>query len=132
MHVGLLEDDMATQEMLLLVLQEEGYTAVNYGSAEGCLEQLGITGSAMTGQVLPLIDLLIVDLRLGGSVSGLDVIQHIRRTTYLRTLPIILMSAATFNEDDFDEIRQLHIEPIEKPFALDEMMGLIKRMLGNA
>ncbi len=44
MHVGLLEDDISIQEMLLLVLQDEGYTVTNYPDAEGCIEALKRAG----------------------------------------------------------------------------------------
>ncbi len=132
MRVGLLEDDIATREMLLLALQEEGHTAINYESAEECLAQLGMTVPAQIGQAQLPIDVLIADLRLGGAISGLEVVQRIRHISSLENLQIILMTAAGFQESELEEIRQLRVAPIEKPFSLDVMMNLIKQTTGDA
>ncbi len=95
MHVGLLEDDLSIQEMLLLVLQDEGYTVTNYPDAEGCIEALKRAGE--DGVPVP-VDLMIVDWRLNGFMTGTEVIQQIRNNPHLTTLPIILTTAATFND----------------------------------
>lgn len=126
MRVGLLEDDIATQEMFLLVLQEEGYTAVNYSSAEECLTALGATTPGITQ---PPIDLMLTDWRLGGPFSGIEVIRELRRTPHLQTLPIILTTAATVNAAELAELRQLHVALLEKPFSVDEVSQLIKQLV---
>ncbi|HZR41862.1 MAG TPA: response regulator [Ktedonobacteraceae bacterium] len=123
MRVGLLEDDVAIQEMLLLVLQDEGYAVVTYADAENCLEALGVRSQ---GEVPIPVDLMIVDWRLNGSVSGTEVIRQIRSVPRLDTLPIILTTAATFT--DTDELRNLQVTLLEKPFALDDITTLIREM----
>lgn len=120
MRVGLLEDDVAIQEMILLVLQEEGYTVITYPSAEACLEALGVTSQEAAPSP---IDVLIVDWRLDGLISGIEVIQHIRNTKPLETLPIILTTAASFI--DQDELHKLHVALLEKPFSVDDIISLI-------
>ncbi|MBV9712478.1 MAG: response regulator [Ktedonobacteraceae bacterium] len=123
MHVGLLEDDVSIQEMLLLVLQDEGYLVTNYPDAETCVEVLKKAGEDGT----PLaVDLMIIDWRLSGLMTGTEVIQQIRNNPYLDTLPIILTTAATFN--DTAVLQNLHVSLLEKPFAVDDMIALIKRL----
>ena len=121
MRVGLLEDDIAIQEMLLLVLQDEGYTVVNYPSADACLQAL------LPPQESSPIDLLIVDWRLNGSIPGTEVIQQIRQQPQLQTLPIILTTAAAFG--DTEELQKQHVAFLEKPFAVDDMAKLIRTMV---
>ena len=121
MRVGLLEDDIAIQEMLLLVLQDEGYTVTNYPSADACLQAL------LSSQEPSPIDLLIVDWRLNGSIPGTEVIQQIRQQPQLQTLPIILTTAAAFG--DTDELQKQHVAFLEKPFAVDDMAKLIRTMV---
>lgn len=128
MRVGLLEDDIATQEMFLLVLQEEGYTAVNYSSAEECLAALGVT---TPGAIQSPVDVMLTDWRLGGPFSGIEVIRQIRRTPHLQTLPIILTTAATVNATEMVELQQLHVALLEKPFSVDEISQLIKQLLSS-
>lgn len=123
MHVGLLEDDISIQEMLLLVLQDEGYAVTNYPDAEGCIDVLKKAGE--DGTPVP-VDLMIVDWRLNSSMTGIEVIQQIRNNLYLDTLPIILTTAATFK--DMTELQNLHVSLLQKPFAVDDMIALIKHL----
>jgi len=123
MHVGLLEDDISIQEMLLLVLQDEGYTVTNYPDAEGCIEALKRAGE--DGVPVP-VDLMIVDWRLNGFMTGTEVIQQIRNNPYLTALPIILTTAATFN--DTTALQNLQVSLLQKPFAVDDMITLINNL----
>ncbi|HET8913152.1 MAG TPA: response regulator [Ktedonobacteraceae bacterium] len=121
MHIGLLEDDIAIQEMLRLVLQDEGYSVIIFPTAEDCLNALVV--NAQTKPSTPL-DLLIVDWRLPGSVSGTEVIHQLRDQANLSSLPIILTTAATFS--DTEELQTLDITLLEKPFAIDDIVDRIK------
>ena len=124
MRVGLLEDDVAIQEMLLLVLQDEGYVVVNFLSAEACLEAFD-EAARQKGQ--GPVDLMIVDWRLNGAISGIEVIQQIRANALQTTLPIILTTAATYTNTE--ELQDLNIVLLEKPFSVDDMAALIKQLV---
>ena len=124
MQIGLLEDDTAIQEMLLLVLQDAGYNVNSYPTADDCLDALF---NGTQGQKTPPIDLLIVDWRLSGSIPGTEVIRTLRANEAYSSLPIILTTAATFPNDD--ELRDMHVALLEKPFAVDDIVNLIKSMV---
>lgn len=124
MQIGLLEDDIATQEMLLLVLQDEGYVVTNYPDAEECLDTL--TREKQSEEPLP-IELLIIDWRLNGSMSGVEVIRQLRTHPHLESLPVILTTAATFN--DAEELQKLQVALLEKPFSVEEITRLIKELI---
>jgi len=124
MKIGLLEDDNAIQEMLSLVLQDEGYVVTIYPTAEECLNALIRPGQPQTS--LP-IDLLIVDWRLAGSVPGTEVIRILRNSPPFDSLPIILTTAATIHNTD--ELQDLHVALLEKPFAVDEIVNLVKSLV---
>jgi two-component system, chemotaxis family, chemotaxis protein CheY len=123
MRVGLLEDDFAIQEMVQLVLQDEGYTVLNFPSATACLDTLNTTEPG--NSPLP-VDLIIVDWRLNDGVFGTDVIKKIRENNRLLSLPVILTTAATFS--DTDKLKLLNVELLEKPFAVDDMLSLIQEL----
>jgi two-component system, chemotaxis family, chemotaxis protein CheY len=125
MYVGLLEDDAAIQEMLLLVLQDEGYEVTTYQDAEECIEAL-TKGAQDPSLALP-VDLMIVDWRLSGLISGTEVIQQLRNQPRLNSLPIILTTAATFS--DTSVLQNLQVALLEKPFSVDEMAALVKRLI---
>lgn len=123
MQIGLLEDDTAIQEMLCIVLQDAGYNVITYATADDCLTAL--LASAQEQHSSPL-DLLIVDWRLFGSISGTDVIRQLRANDVFRSLPIILTTAAAITDD---ELRDMHVKLLEKPFAIDLMVDLIKSLV---
>jgi two-component system, chemotaxis family, chemotaxis protein CheY len=124
MRVGLLEDDLAIQEMLLLVFQDEGYSVAVYSDAEECLKALDVTN---TSSMLPLlIDVMIVDWRLNGLASGTEVISSLRSNPRFYALPCILTTAAPFH--DTETLQHLQISLLEKPFSVDAMLALIKAL----
>jgi CheY-like chemotaxis protein len=91
--IGLLEDDLAIQELLRLVLEGEGHTVSIYSNAEACLADLQVE-NPRPGPFSP--DLLIVDLRLSTSLPGTAVVERMRTNPRLTNLPVILMTASTF------------------------------------
>lgn len=119
MRVGLLEDDVAIQEMLLLVLQDEGHNVLSFSTAEDCLEAFNAP------EQLP-VDLMIVDWRLGGSTFGTEVIRQIRNDPRFQSLPIILTTAASLQDNE--ELQNFQVALLEKPFSVDEMISLIKEL----
>lgn len=125
MPIGLLEDDVAIQEMLRLVLQDEGYAVTVYSNASAALGAL-IPGEQAAQEPLS-IDLLIVDWRLQGSASGTEVIRRLRAVPELQALPIILTTAASFN--DIPSLQDLHISFLEKPFEVDQMVDMVRDLL---
>lgn len=129
MRIGLLEDDAAIQEMLLLVLQDEGYSVVNYPDADACLAafQQFETGAGVVDATSAPVDLLIVDWRLNGPMTGIEVIDELRKHPRFATLPIILTTAATFN--DTEDLQHLHVALLEKPFSVDDMAALVLSLI---
>lgn len=123
MRVGLLEDDVAIREMILLVLQDEGHSVLSFSTAEECLEVLN--AATQTPDQIP-VDLMIVDWRLGGSIFGTEVIRQIRNDSRFQSLPIILTTAASVQDNE--ELQDFQVALLEKPFSVDEMISLIKEL----
>lgn len=118
---------MAIQEMLRLLLEGEGHEVVIYPNARACLADLCEDGS---GTQVQQPDLLLVDLRLAKSTSGLAVIERIRLVPHLESLPIILMTAsATLNRRELDRLRTVLLP---KPFDVDEVTRLVNELTGRA
>jgi len=127
MKIGLLEDDVAIQEMLRLLLEDEHYTVVIYATADACLNAL----LAEEQKQLPVpIDLLIVDLRLPKAVSGIEVIRQIRSDPRLSSFPIILTTAASFS--DIEDLSDLHVNFLEKPFDIDNLIKMIEELTATS
>ncbi len=127
MKIGLLEDDVAIQEMLRLLLEDEHYTVAIYPTADACLNALLAEEQK---QLHVSIDLLIVDLRLPKAVSGIEVIRQIRSDPRLSSLPIILTTAASFS--DIEDLSDLHVNFLEKPFDIDNLIKMIEELTATS
>lgn len=123
MQIGLLEDDVAIQEMLRLVLEDAKYTVIIYPAADACLNAL-LAQEQEQGSVP--IDLLIVDLRLPRAVSGIEVIRQLRSDSRLSSFPIILTTAVSFH--DIEDLSGLHVNFLEKPFDVDDLVKMIEEL----
>lgn len=123
MRIGLLEDDLAIQEMLRLLLESEGHEVVAFASARECLTALRIEDEQSE---VACPDLLMIDLHLEKAISGLTVIDQIRANPRLASLPVILMTAAaSINPQD---LQRLHITLLPKPFDIDEVIRLVDKL----
>lgn len=125
MLIGLLEDDLAIREMIQLILQNEGHRVITYATSEACLTHLRANDSSG-----PSCDLLVVDMRLANSISGLTVIEYIRADPHLEHLPIILTTAATAL--DKQELDRLRVTLLPKPFDIDDILQLVTEMTSDA
>jgi CheY-like chemotaxis protein len=118
--IGLLEDDLAIQEMLRLVLQSEGHELVIYSLAADCLKDLRVD-DPVPGTFSP--DLLIVDLYLPKSTSGTTVIEQIRANPRFDALPLVLMTASSL--PDKQQLERLRVKLLPKPFDIDDFLHLV-------
>ncbi len=126
MLIGLLEDDLAIQEMLRLVFEGEGHEVAIYANAETCLDDLRID-DPLPGPFMP--DILIVDLRLSTSMPGTAVIEQMRTNPRLVSLPVILMTASTFV--DPTDLARLNTALLNKPFDIDDVTNLVNTLTGR-
>ncbi|HEY0756583.1 MAG TPA: response regulator [Ktedonobacteraceae bacterium] len=124
MLIGLFEDDLAIQEMLRLLLQGEGYDITLYTSVEECLAGLHVN-EQQSDIVRP--DLLMIDLHLAQSISGLDVIEQIRMAPSLEFFPIILMTASVMVDNQ--DLQRLHVTLLLKPFDIDDIIRIISELV---
>jgi DNA-binding response OmpR family regulator len=78
-------------------------------------------------------DLIIVDLLLGGA-SGWEIVTLARSDERLASVPIIVcsadVSALRDRESDLDRIGNVRV--LAKPFAIDEITGLVEELIGRA
>ncbi|MEO0230969.1 MAG: response regulator [candidate division WOR-3 bacterium] len=73
-------------------------------------------------------DLLITDLKLPGTVDGLDLIRRVNKMSL--KIPTILMTAYG-TEEVREEAKKLGVKAyFEKPFSLLEFINKIKEILG--
>lgn len=81
LRITIVEDELIVSEDLRHTLEAEGYTvAGTFDTAEAALEQIQ--------EQAP--DLVMIDIRLGGAMSGIELTERLRT---LRPLPVIYITA---------------------------------------
>ena len=123
MKIGLLEDNINIHEYLTTVLEMAGHTVSAHMEGMSLLDTLFSEESKHTP--LPY-DLLIIDLSLPGTLSGLSVISYIRQTITSETLPIIVLSAASPSQLEEIQTRFPNVQVLQKPCEIKTLLRLIE------
>lgn len=112
------EDDRSLMRLLELNLEAEGYRVVL--SAEGA--------SALAALSARAPNLVLLDLKLPGSVSGWDILAHLRGDERLRRVPVIVVSAYGHSQD-LAQARSLGAEDyLVKPFGVADLLARVARL----
>lgn len=120
MHSNILivEDDMAIREMMAFSLRREGFDIFKAASGHEALEQLN--------QVHP--DLIVIDWGLP-DMSGIDLIDMIRRDDVIKEVPIIMLTARAEEADKVKGLERGADDYLTKPASMLELMARIRAHL---
>lgn len=112
------DDEQEISEAIRLILEDEGHQVETCANGKQALEWLA-KGSD--------VDLVISDVMMPW-MSGLELLENIRKTREGGKPPVILMSGVnptrSRSEARWNEF-------IKKPFNLDALMGAVNRLLGR-
>ena len=115
--ICLVEDEKDLNNLLKTYIEKAGYEVVSFYN--------GIDAYNFIGQ--EKVDLWILDIMLGDSISGYDLIKKIRE--YNQNVPVIFTSA---RDQDLDKIIGLELgsdDYITKPFVPLELLARVKSHL---
>lgn len=118
--VMIIEDDLDTIDLLKVILELRGYEPL---PALG-----GKAGLRLLQEVEP--DLILLDLMMP-EMDGWQVYRQLKADERLRQIPVI---AVTAKAQEIDRVVGLQIAGMDdfiiKPFALDELVASVERVLG--
>jgi CheY-like chemotaxis protein len=112
----------ATLDLLVEVLQNEGYTALRY------------PGSHLSAQRVAdaQADLLVLELGISDGDDALRLIRDLRQHPDMRALPVIANSTNTRLLNNLGpELDDLGCVALEKPFDLDDLCSLIGSLIAR-
>jgi two-component system response regulator VicR len=119
--VIIIEDEPAMIQLVTLILENRGYEVIG---ATG-----GSEGLELIAQENP--DLVLLDLMMPG-MNGWDVYQQMKSDDYMKTIPVIVVTAKATN---IDKVLGLHIAKVQdyitKPFSPAELLSSIDKVLGG-
>ncbi len=73
-------------------------------------------------------DVLILDINMP-EVSGIDLLEFVRRTAHLQKLPIIMLSSETTDVQVDEALAKGANAFVFKPVSLDELEGALKKAM---
>lgn len=110
MHkIALVEDEKDLNNLIKTYLEKEGYTVISYYNGENAIDNIDKD-----------IHLWILDIMLGGDISGYDIIKKIREID--ESVPVIFTSA---RDKELDKIIGLELgsdDYITKPYSPKELV----------
>lgn len=106
MRILHVEDDPDIREIALLSLETlGGFTVLQCGSGQEALDQAEAYGP----------ELFLLDVMMPG-LSGPDTLKILRKNAVLAEVPAIFMTSISAAQANAEEIRELSIGTIQKPF----------------
>ena len=118
----IVEDDHTTQYLLHMLLSRAGYQTRRASSGTEFIVQM---------QKPPLPDLVILDVRLKGDISGFKILAKIRTHPKINKMPVIILSGHT-DPSDLMEGVSLGVDAyLSKPAKAQALMEAVKAVLGG-
>lgn len=118
----IVEDDKTTQYLLHMLLSRGGYQTRRAGDAAEFVAAM---------QKTPLPDLVILDLRLKGDVSGFKILTKIRAHPKIATMPVVILSGQTAPNDLMQAVSLGVDAYLSKPTKSKALMDAITAALGG-
>jgi DNA-binding response OmpR family regulator len=117
-HVLIVEDDADIAELVRHYLTRAGHST----------EQVAAGDDALTSVRLRVPDLVILDLMLP-RLDGMDVCRALRRTESTRTVPIIMLTAKSEEQDRIAGLEFGADDYVTKPFSPNELVARVAALL---
>lgn len=114
-HLLILEDDEGIRSALTMALEDEGYDVT----------AVGRTDEALAAVAERQVDLMLVDLMLGG-IDGFTFIRRVRPDS---DAPIIVVSARADTDDIVTALEAGADDYVTKPFVLKEVLARLRVLL---
>ncbi len=116
--IFIVEDDEDIGALLLQIIEQEtNHKAVHHINARNALNAM-----TRTTPHLLLLDYSLPDM------NGLELYDWLQSFDHVKQIPAILMSA---RNPPLDEIRRRGIIYLRKPFAVTELLAIIKKLFTN-
>lgn len=115
-RIVLVEDERDLNSLIKAYLENAGYEVISYLNGEDAIENTSIDAH-----------LWILDIMLGGDISGYDILKKIRETN--EEVPVIFTSA---RDKDLDKIIGLELgsdDYITKPYSPKELVLRVNNMI---
>lgn len=115
------DDDAGVLDSMQLLLTSWGHKVVTANSLDIAVQALQ---SYQAENTHAPIDLILSDFRLAESITGIDVVQALRRASAY-PIPAVLITGDT-SVDSINRIRQANLQILHKPLAPEALMAVLR------
>lgn len=128
MTIGIVDDAPGILDLIATTLQLAGYSTSSHRTGDSLLEALFSSSASGSGPIP--YDLVIVDLLLPGSPTGVEVIQQIRDRVPTQQLPIVLLTAGGPGTiENAAPLLPRDVVCLLKPFYPRALVDTVRRLL---
>jgi len=117
-QILVVEDEAPIREMITFVLEQNGFNCTEAENFE--------TGLALIKEPYP--DLILLDWMLPGG-TGVKFAKELKRSEYTRSIPIIMLTARSDEEDKVQGFEAGVDDYVTKPFSPKELIARIKAVI---
>ncbi len=115
----LVVDDESSARFLLELMLKQDYKVDSAFNTASVLEAVSKTK----------FDIILMDINLGQTDSGIDALRKIREIEAYRDIPIVAVTAYAMAKDRNNLLSLGFNEYIAKPFERDELLSIIEKVL---
>ncbi len=120
-RIVLVDDDDAARRMMRRLLERRGHQVADASD--------GASGLELTRRELP--DVVLLDLRMPGELSGFDVARELRADELTAKIPIVVVSAST-HLDARELVARVGCDAfVEKPVDFDLLESTLEQVLAG-
>jgi DNA-binding response OmpR family regulator len=119
--VLLLDDDQAVRESGRRVLEAYGYHCMSVDTVEDATARLRAE----------CVEAFILDVRLPGGRSGLDLLREIRDDVRLNAVPVIVMTGSLLSAEEHALITRLRAHLFQKPEGMRTIVTFLDQLTGR-
>ena len=117
-HILIVDDERAIREMISLALSKEGFACLEAANAH--------EAEKLIQEEAP--DLVLLDWMMPG-LSGIDFVRRLRKEEKTRTLPVIMLTAKTEEQDKIQGLDTGADDYLAKPFSTRELIARVRALL---
>ena len=114
-------DDESSARFLLDLMLRDKFAVETSADSRSALEKAG----------KKLFDLVLMDINLGNSESGVTTMKRLREIKEYENVPVIAVTAFAMAKDKKDLLNEGFNEYLSKPFERDELIKLIEKTLNT-
>lgn len=121
LKVLVVEDHPAVRSVIGRVLHEHAYEPVNASSVAEAMRHLTTT----------VVAAVILDVKLSGGESGLDLLEALRQQPGLASIPVVVMTGVPLSEEKQRAISDYGAYLLYKPEGLTALVGFLHKITGT-